>query len=307
MSSSPLRRRRAALHLILILLLVCAAIGAAGYAGVRLLAGAPTVGDPRCVVSGADGKHTLTPEQTANASLISAAAVGRGLDHRASVVALATARQESGLVNLDHGDRDSLGLFQQRPSQGWGSPEQVMDPHYATAAFYNHLEHVDYHAMAVTEAAQAVQQSGVPDGYAKHEAGSTALSDAFVGTRAEALNCLLEPVAATAETPGQRAQRVAEGLTADYHGALGAVSVRGGGVVADPRGAEQGWAGAHWAVANAQRLGITRVSYGGRTWDRGAQAATRLAPAPGWQATAAVVGESAVPRDAQLVIDVARG
>lgn len=305
MSSSPVRRRRAALHLVLILVIVCALLAAASYTGLKLLAGTPTAGDPRCVVSGEDGKHTFTPEQTANAALISAEAVGRGLDHRASVIALATAQQESGLVNLDHGDRDSLGLFQQRPSQGWGSPEQVMDPRYATVAFYNHLEHVDYHAMAVTEAAQAVQQSGVPDGYAKHEAASTALSDAFVGTRPEVLNCVLGPVADTAEAPERRAQQAAEGLAADYDGALGPASARGRGVVVNPRDTHQGWAGAHWAVANADRLGITRVSYAGRTWDRGAQTATRFAPVPGWQATTEVFGDGAAPQDAQLVIDTA--
>lgn len=305
MSSPTVRRRRAALHLILILVLVCAVLAAACYAGVRLLAGAPTVGDPRCVATDDTGKHTFTPEQSANAALISAEAVGRGLDHRASVIALATAQQESGLVNLDHGDRDSLGLFQQRPSQGWGSPEQVTDPRYATNAFYNHLEHVDYHSMAVTEAAQAVQLSGVPDGYAKHETGSTALSDAFVGTRPEVLNCVLEPVADSAADPGQRAQRTAAGLRTDYDRALGTVEVRGEQVLVAPRGTQQGWAGAHWALANAERLGVTRVSYGGRSWDREAQAATRLAPAPGWQDTAEVFeDEATAPSGAQLVIDV---
>ena len=73
----------------------------------------------------------LSTEQAENATTIVAVAVRRGLPARAASIALATAYQESKLRNLDHGDRDSLGLFQQRPSQGWGTPEQVMTPTYA--------------------------------------------------------------------------------------------------------------------------------------------------------------------------------
>ena len=92
----------------------------------------------------------------------------RGLPARAASIALATAYQESKLRNLDHGDRDSLGLFQQRPSQGWGTAKQIQDPYYATNAFYDALVKIDgYQTMRITEAAQEVQRSGFPEAYAR--------------------------------------------------------------------------------------------------------------------------------------------
>jgi hypothetical protein len=89
------------------------------------------------------------------------------------VVAIAAALQESGLHNLDYGDWDSLGLFQQRPSQGWGTPAQIMNPTYAATQFYRNLLAVpDWQQMTVNDAAQAVQRSGFPNAYAQHEQAS---------------------------------------------------------------------------------------------------------------------------------------
>ena len=79
----------------------------------------------------------LTLEQAENAALITAIAMQRGLPARAASIALATAYQESEILNIEHGDRDSVGLFQQRPSQGWGTVEQILDPVYSTNAFYD--------------------------------------------------------------------------------------------------------------------------------------------------------------------------
>ena len=99
----------------------------------------PFVSPDLCTAT-VDG-HTvsLDPEQAEHAGLITAIAVSRGLPARAASIALATAYQESDLRNLEGGDRDSLGLFQQRPSQGWGEPEEILDPVYATNAFYDAL------------------------------------------------------------------------------------------------------------------------------------------------------------------------
>ncbi|MEX3508605.1 heavy metal transporter [Kocuria sp. WRN011] len=312
-STSSGRRRHAALHLILIIVLICALIAAALYVGFNLIAGKPAVGDPRCTVVAADGtKHTFTPEQTLNASIVSAEALARDLDDRASVIALATAQQESELVNIDYGDRDSVGLFQQRPSQGWGTVEEIMDPHYSTVAFYNHLVHVDYHSMSVTQAAQAVQQSGVPDGYAKHEGSSTALTDAFHGTQPALLNCVLDPVEKSPSTSNgaasaeQRADSTTVGLQRDYGDTLGEVRAEGESAVVEPEDPEAGWAAAHWAVANAERLGITRVSYEGQTWDREHQTSTRFSPVPGWESAAELTDEGqAAPPSTQVVISTA--
>ncbi|RZU75113.1 hypothetical protein EV384_3640 [Micromonospora kangleipakensis] len=125
-------------------------------------------------VQGAQSKITLNDEQTANAKAIIAATKKAGLPERAAVISIATSLQESKLENLGHlGDRndhDSLGLFQQRPSSGWGTPEQITDPEYATLAFEKGLKQVDgWQDMPLTEAAQTVQVSAYPDAYAQWE------------------------------------------------------------------------------------------------------------------------------------------
>jgi len=113
---------------------------------------------------------TLSDEQRANAATIIGVARDLGAPPRAWLVALATAMQESTLRNIDYGDRDSLGLFQQRPSQGWGSPAQVTDPVYSTTIFIERLLEVPgWERMPVTVAAQTVQRSAFPDAYAKWE------------------------------------------------------------------------------------------------------------------------------------------
>jgi len=113
---------------------------------------------------------TLAADQWANARTIADVARQRGLPERAVVIALATAMQESTLHNLPYGDRDSLGLFQQRPSQGWGTPAQVQDPVYAAGKFYDGLVQVPgWDTGRLTDVAQTVQRSGFPEAYQKHE------------------------------------------------------------------------------------------------------------------------------------------
>src|SRR5690349_23892178 len=134
----------------------------------------------------------LDPSQARYAGLITAIAVERGLPARAASIALAAAYQESDLRNLHGGDRDSAGLFQQRPSQGWGTTEQVRDPVHATNAFYDALTKVDgYEQLEITVAAQEVQRSGFPDAYADHEADARALASALTGNSRQAFNCRL--------------------------------------------------------------------------------------------------------------------
>jgi murein DD-endopeptidase MepM/ murein hydrolase activator NlpD len=135
-----------------------------------------------------------------NARTIIAEGAAAGVGKRGMIVAIATAIQESQLENLDYGDRDSLGLFQQRPSQGWGTPEQVRDPSFSARAFYGGPRSPHYNAatgkaspggllevggwesMPITVAAQRVQRSGFPDAYAKHEARATTIVDALAGS-----------------------------------------------------------------------------------------------------------------------------
>jgi cell wall-associated NlpC family hydrolase len=119
-------------------------------------------------------------EQAPNARTIQATGIAMGIPPRGQVVALATALQESGLRNLAYGDRDSLGLFQQRPSQGWGTAVQILDPVHASTRFYEALVHVSgWQSLTIAQAAQAVQQSGFPDAYAKWEPLATALQKAI--------------------------------------------------------------------------------------------------------------------------------
>lgn len=208
----------------------------------------PTETLPRCDA----GSVVVTPEQAANAATI--AAVGRrlGVPDHAVTVALATAFQESALRNLHYGDRDSLGLFQQRPSQGWGSAATVLTPRLAAASFYRHLLRVPgWQALSVTLAAQAVQHSAFPQAYGQWEASSRTLARALTGQVSAGLACQFHPVA------------VPDGIAT-----LRAAASRelGVGRLDDPRGTAQTWAVASWVVAQAREHGLRTVSAAGRTW-----------------------------------------
>jgi hypothetical protein len=113
--------------------------------------------------------YDISQQQLYNAALIYRVGVNMGMTRRDIQIALITAMVESNLINVNHGDRDSLGLFQQRPSQGWGSPEQVMNPEYAANQFFSHLRNLgeQRYSMTMGEAAQAVQRSAYPDRYGK--------------------------------------------------------------------------------------------------------------------------------------------
>jgi murein DD-endopeptidase MepM/ murein hydrolase activator NlpD len=166
MSARPLTALAASITAILALCL----------GGVALLS--PTATGSGCTTPsvGAD----FDSEQRANAALIARVGAARGIPVRGQIIAVATALQESSLRNLGdlgaRNDHDSLGLFQQRPSQGWGSAAQVSDPTYAATAFYRRLVTVPgWQARALTEVAQAVQRSAYPTAYAKWETAATAL------------------------------------------------------------------------------------------------------------------------------------
>lgn len=131
---------------------------------------------------------TLRQEQEANAKIIDDVAVERGLPGQATLVALMTALQESQLQNLTGGDRDSVGLFQQRHATGWGEFAQIMNPRYAANAFFGGSEapsppglvDIDgWPSMTYNDAAQAVQRSGYPDEYAKHEKAARRIAAAI--------------------------------------------------------------------------------------------------------------------------------
>jgi len=246
----------------------------------------------RCVVTADGEEFTFSPEQTANAATIAAVGMRTGTGERGVVIALATAIQESKLRNLDHGDRDSLGLFQQRPSQGWGTAEQVRDPIRASEQFYAALRKVKgYESLPLTEAAQRVQRSGFPLAYAAHEDEAAALAGPLTGRRPEALSCSVRPDAVSVETvrPSGLTPR-ADRVRREAEAAFGDLSLGGfapGGVSTghiegsahyegraidvmfrpvDDRRRRAGWATATWLVANAERLDIATVIYSDRIW-----------------------------------------
>lgn len=140
----------------------------------------------KAILDGGDKVSVSVPglddpaEQVPNAKTVQATGVAMNIPARGQVVALATALQESGLRNLTYGDRDSLGLFQQRPSMGWGTANEIFDPVHASIRFYEGLKKVSgWQSLSITQAAQAVQKSGFPDAYAKWEPLATALQKAI--------------------------------------------------------------------------------------------------------------------------------
>jgi hypothetical protein len=212
--------------------------------------GQPEAGPP-CLVTATSKTYRLDAEQAAHATTIAAVGKRLGMPNHAVTVALATAYLESGLHNLAHGDRDSLGLFQQRPSQGWGTRAQILTPRYAAAAFYQRLAKVrGWETLAVTDAAQRVQRSALPHGYAQFEPEGRALAIATTGEVAAGLGCR----AAIPPTPPTRSLQQA--ITQE----LGAPAL---GVALAPG---RGWTVASWLVAHAAEFRITSVAYGGLRW-----------------------------------------
>ncbi len=203
--------------------------------------------------SGSPIVYTITPVQAQNASIIAAVSVQKGLPDHAVTVALATALQESELQNLTYGDRDSLGLFQQRPSQGWGTPAQIEDPVYAASVFYDHLVRIQgWEAMPVTEAAQLVQLSASPDAYAQWASEAQTLAIAFTGEQPEGLACHLDGFGGIAPPSSALPAAAATELGAPNFGV--------------PVSTQRGWQVAAWTVAHAYNYHVTSVSFDGRLW-----------------------------------------
>ncbi|PZG00681.1 hypothetical protein [Micromonospora deserti] len=217
-----------------------------------------------CTVQ-ADGRVALDADQMANAATIAAIGIQREMPERAVVVALATAYQESGLRNLAGGDRDSLGLFQQRPSQGWGTPAQIRDPRYAANRFYAALKKVrGWERMRVTDAAQKVQRSAFPEAYQKWADESEVLTRALLGHATGAVACTVggDPV-----MRGEAAAAaLTRGLTLDWGLAAAASAAEVTGLSVPAADERRGWRYAHWLVSHAHDHGVKRVRFGGLEW-----------------------------------------
>ena len=261
--------------------------------------GVPTILDTSGCTAEVGG-HTVDVdlEQAENAALIAAISIERGMPARAASIALATAFQESKLYNIDYGDRDSVGLFQQRPSQGWGTVDQLMDPVFATHAFYDALARVEgYRDMEITQAAQAVQRSAYPEAYADHEQDGRALASALTGNSPEALWCEVPGDAEEAPDALDETGLVARAraVRRDLEERFGPQSMGGfeaGGISSGhmegsahyegraidvffrPVNAEnrkRGWAMATYLVANAERLDLGTIIFDDRIWHAGSR------------------------------------
>ncbi len=249
-------------------------------AGVALWRGSGPLPDPEGCTAKLSGRQVdLTTEQAENATLIAAIGVSRGLPARAVSIALATAYQESKIQNLAHGDRDSLGLFQQRPSQGWGTEKQVRDPYYATNAFYDALEKIpDYQTLRITEAAQEVQRSGFPEAYEDHAPDARTLASVLTGYSPGGLfSCVVRKPAerGSASRMMRQVERAYGDLQISRTGSRQDVAI----TVADGKqGLRLGWSVAQFVVAHGVRLKPEAVTYAARRWQTGRPSEA------GWQA-----------------------
>jgi hypothetical protein len=227
---------------------------------------------------GEGGTHTLELDQANNAAIITGIAEKRDFPVRAATIGVATAIQESKLRNITYGDRDSVGLFQQRESQGWGTREEILDPIYATNAFYDALKKIgDLNELTITEAAQKVQRSAFPEAYADHEPEARLIVSPLAGYSPGGWNCVLrEDGDLTAQQPGEngltaRSQAVRSAAKEELGRGKSEVDAAGTGLtfsVPAAEGNRHSWALASWALARADELGVKQVSLAGQRWSR---------------------------------------
>lgn len=233
---------------------------------------------PGCQAGTGDNAIALDFEQAANAATVAGVAVHQQLPSRALTVAYATAFQESKLENLSYGDRDSVGIFQQRPSQGWGTAAQLQDPAFAARAFFRVLVQVPkYEKIPVYEAAQAVQKSAY--GYAYQQYAQTGAQLAAYYTNVpHAVTCWYNPATQAADQGvsaklnlSGAAERLDQvfGMPGQGGALTGVTRIRSGSADLITTVPGAGWAVANWLVTNASSYGITQVSYAGYRWTAG--------------------------------------
>ncbi len=222
----------------------------------------PTPGVSGCVVRGHRFDVPLEASQAGIAATIAGVAAHRTMPVRAITIAYATALQESDLANLDYGDRDSVGVFQQRPSQGWGTRHQLLDPVYASTRFFAALAAIPhYQKLRIYKAAQDVQHSADGSAYAQYAPQGAQMAGGFSGTRPRAVWCwYAAPIKGKGKLGAAASQlRHAYGFVAISHSGDPVARV----VV---HNTELGWSMAAWLVSHADKFRIKLVSYQGYRW-----------------------------------------
>jgi hypothetical protein len=253
------------------LALVLVVAGYAIYTGFRhVITAAPPA--PGCQAGTGVQAVTLDTEQAAIAATIAGVAARHRLPRQAVTIALAAALQESKLHNLDYGDRDSVGIFQQRPSEGWGPATRLEDPVYATTKFFAALTRVHgYVTMPVSRAAQDVQHSADGSAYGQWADLAGQLAGYFTGQSPHGVSCWYTPAGRANLT--EAAGRIAQTFGPQGRKAVVVriTTVRSGqknkgstAVLRVQRAAA--WTVASWLVAHAQAYRLSEVRYAGYVW-----------------------------------------
>ncbi len=241
----------------------------------------PLLTGPGCQAGSGTGAVSLDPQQAGIAATIAGVAASEQLPPRAVTIAYATAMQESHMHNLDYGDLDSVGIFQQRPSEGWGTASQLEDPVYATTKFFGALTRVrGYLQIPVDQAAQAVQRSADGSAYSQYDLMAASLTSAFTGQWPRAVWCWPGPGPQPEPDLSAAGPALATAFGAPAAGrpvtrVTMARSAKSMSVDVRVQPAEA-WAVASWLVTHAETYGISDVHYGGYQW-------TAPAGTMGWQ------------------------
>jgi hypothetical protein len=252
-----------------VLVLVLVVAGYAVYHSFRNVTPAPP--PPGCQAGTGQQAITLDTDQAAIAATIAGVAARHRLPEQAVVIAYAAALQESKLHNLDYGDRDSVGIFQQRPSQGWGPASELEDPVYATTKFFAALAQVPgYARMPVYQAAQDVQRSADGSAYDQWTYLAGQLAGYFTGSSPHGVSCWYTPAGKAdltgamrrmAQTFGPQGRKaVVARITLDRS------AQKAGSVTVLHVQRDAAWTVANWLVAHAQTYGLSEVRYVGYVW-----------------------------------------
>jgi hypothetical protein len=236
-------------------------IGFLAFSKARHLRFAPPIGSG-CLVQGRGFDIPLTSDQAGLAAIIAGVAAHRSMPARAVAIAYAAALQESDLENLTYGDLDSVGVFQQRPSQGWGTRRQLLDPVFASSRFFQALAAVPrYRHLQIYQAAQAVQHSADGHAYSQYSGQGAAMADGFTGQRPHDVWCWY-----TDGISGRRRLAAAGQQLIRAFGKLHIGHVGDPGMDVRVPNRSAGWAVAAWLVTHAKTFGIRTVNYDGYRW-----------------------------------------
>jgi hypothetical protein len=253
--------RRVGVGAVIVIVIIIAALALAKSRNYHFKPAKPAIGDG-CMVRGNGFDVPLSTGQAGMAALIAGVAAHRSMPVRAVTIAYATALQESNLANLPFGDRDSVGVFQQRPSQGWGTRKHLLEPVYATTRFFAALAAVPrYQHLLVYQAAQDVQRSADGHAYSQYSLVGQAMAYGFTGHRPHDVWCWYGS--------GVHRDRRIAAADATLTRAFGHLRIRH---VGDPvtrvvvHSTSSGWAIATWLVAHAGKFGIQNVSFAGYEW-----------------------------------------